>query len=110
MALGLTRKLQQLLPDRHMVHIFMEMVGNRSFTLTTGKAERSRLPPEMITEPEWTPAGVWNLGWSRSRSHYFWVEPEQEPDPESTLRSVQEPIKNFNGRNFCNDAGCCQTD
>jgi len=56
MALGLTRKLLQLLPDRHMVHIFMEMVGNRSFTLTTGKAERSRLPPEMITEPEF---GIW---------------------------------------------------
>jgi len=34
----------------------MEMVGNRSFTLTTGKAERSRLPPEMITEPEF---GIW---------------------------------------------------
>jgi len=52
MALGLTRKLLQLLPDRDMVHMIMEMDGNRSFTLTTGKAERSRLPPEMITEPE----------------------------------------------------------
>jgi len=71
MALGLTRKLLQLLPDRHMVHIFMEMVGNRSFTLTTGKAERSRLPPEMITEPESLflgRAGVSILGSSRRRN------------------------------------------
>ena len=38
-------------------------------------------------------AGVCILGWSRSRSQYFRLEPEQEP--ESTLRSVQEPIKIF---------------
>ena len=47
--------------------------------------------PEMITKPEWTPAGVCILGWSRSRSQYFRFEPE----PESTLRSVQEPIEIF---------------
>jgi len=43
--------------------------------------------------PEWTPAGVCILGWSRSRSRsqYFRFEPE----PESTLRFVQEPIKMF---------------
>ena len=40
---GLTCKLLRLLPDRHMVHMIMEMVGNRSFTLTTGYDERSRL-------------------------------------------------------------------
>jgi len=40
--------------------------------------------------PKWTPAGVWILGWSRSRSQYFRFEPEQEP--ESRLRSVQKPI------------------
>jgi len=34
---GLTCKLLRLLPDRHMVHMVMEMVGNRSFTLTTRK-------------------------------------------------------------------------
>jgi len=61
--------------------------------------------PEMITKPEWTPAGVCILGWSRSRSQYFRFEPE----PESTLRSVQEPIEIFKGPNFCNDACCCQT-
>jgi len=37
---GLTCKL---LPDRHMVRMIMEMVGNRSFTLATGNSKRSRL-------------------------------------------------------------------
>jgi len=40
---GLTCKLLQLLLDRHMVHIFMEMVGNRSFTLTIGNCKWCRL-------------------------------------------------------------------
>jgi len=40
---GLTCKLLQLLPDRHMVHMIMEMVGNRSFPLITGNGNRSRL-------------------------------------------------------------------
>jgi len=38
---GLTCKLLLLLPDRHMVHMIMEVVGNRSFTLTTGNGIRS---------------------------------------------------------------------
>jgi len=45
----------------------------------------------MITEPGWTPAGVWIF----CRSQYFKFKPEQEP--ESTFRSVQEPIKHFKG-------------
>ena len=40
---SLTCKLLRLLPNRHMVHIIMEMVGNRSFTLTTGNSKRNRL-------------------------------------------------------------------
>jgi len=40
---GLTCKLLQLLPDRHMIQMIMEMVGNRRFTLTTGNGTRSRL-------------------------------------------------------------------
>jgi len=40
---GLTCKLLRLLPDRHMVHMIMEMVSNRSFTLTNGNGKRSRL-------------------------------------------------------------------
>jgi len=36
---GLTCKLLRLLPDRHMVHMIMEMVSNRSFTLTTGNGQ-----------------------------------------------------------------------
>jgi len=39
---GLTCKLLRLLPDRHMVHMIMEMVRNRSFTLTTGNGQRIR--------------------------------------------------------------------
>ena len=41
--------------------------------------------------PEWTPAGVWIFG----RSQYFRFKPEQEP--ESTIRSMREPIKHFQG-------------
>jgi len=40
---GLIRKLLRLLPDRHMVHMIMEIVSNWSFTLTTGNGQRSRL-------------------------------------------------------------------
>ena len=40
---GLTCKLLRLLPDTHMVRMIMELVRNRSFTLTTGDSKRSRL-------------------------------------------------------------------
>ena len=40
---GLTCKLLQLLPDRHTVHMIVEMVSNRSSNLTTGNRKRSRL-------------------------------------------------------------------
>ena len=40
---GLTCKLLRLLPDRHMVSMIMELVRNRSFTLTTGNGPQSRL-------------------------------------------------------------------
>jgi len=40
---GLTCKLLRLLPDRHRVHMIMEMVGKHSFTLTTGNGKRGRL-------------------------------------------------------------------
>jgi len=33
-----------------------------------------------------------------------------EPEPEATIKSVQEPIKIFKGPNFCNYACCCQTE
>jgi len=39
--------------------------------------------------PEWTPAGVYILGWRGSRSQYFRFEPE------SISRSVQELNKIF---------------
>ena len=42
---GLTCKLLGLLPDKHMVRIIMELVRNRSFTLTTGDNNASRLRP-----------------------------------------------------------------
>ena len=41
---GLTCKLLRLLPDNHMVRMIMELVRNRSFTLTsTGDSKQSRL-------------------------------------------------------------------
>ena len=40
---GLTYKLLRLLPDKHMVRMIMELVRNRSFTLTTGDSKQSRL-------------------------------------------------------------------
>ena len=36
-------KLLRLLPDRHMVKMIMELVYNRSFTLTNGRGRKSRL-------------------------------------------------------------------
>ena len=40
---GLTWKLLRLLPDKHMVRMIMELIRNRSFTLTTGDSKPSRL-------------------------------------------------------------------
>jgi len=40
---GLNCKLLRLLPDRHMLHMIIEMAGNRSFTFATGNGQRSRL-------------------------------------------------------------------
>ena len=40
---GLTCKLLRLLPDKHMVRMIMELIRNRSFTLTTGDSKPSRL-------------------------------------------------------------------
>ena len=40
---GFSCKLQRFLSDKHTVRIIMELVQNRSFTLTTGESEQSRL-------------------------------------------------------------------
>ena len=40
---GLICKLLRLFPDKHMVKMIMELVRNRSFTLTTGDSKQSRL-------------------------------------------------------------------
>ena len=40
---GLTCKLLRLLPDKHMVKMIMELVRNRSFTLTTGDSKQTKL-------------------------------------------------------------------
>ena len=40
---GLTCKLLRLVPDKHMVRMIMELVRNRSFTLTTCDSKQSRL-------------------------------------------------------------------
>ena len=38
-----TCKLLRLLPDKHMVRVVMELIQNRSFTLTIGESQQSRL-------------------------------------------------------------------
>ena len=55
---GLTCKLLRLLPDKNMVKMIMELVRNRSFTLTTGDSKQSRLrrfesgvPQETVLAP-----------------------------------------------------------
>jgi len=40
---GLACKLLRLLPDGHMFHMIMEMVGNRNFTFCIENDKRSRL-------------------------------------------------------------------
>ena len=40
---GPTRKLLRLLPDGHIINMIMELVCNRSFTLTIGNGPKSRL-------------------------------------------------------------------
>ena len=40
---GLICKLLRLLPNKHMARMIMELVQNRSFTLTTGDSKQSRL-------------------------------------------------------------------
>ena len=42
-TVALACKLLRLLPDKHMVKMIMELVRNRSFTLTTGDSKQSRL-------------------------------------------------------------------
>ena len=48
----LTYKLLRLLPDKHMVKLIMELVRNRSFTLTTGVSKQSRLRRFKIGVPQ----------------------------------------------------------
>ena len=55
---GLIYKLLRRLPDKHMVRMIMELVRNRSFTLTTGDSKSSRLqrlkhgvPQESVLAP-----------------------------------------------------------
>ena len=40
---GLTCKLLRLLPDKHMVQMIVELIPNRSFTLSISDSKRSRL-------------------------------------------------------------------
>ena len=40
---SITCKLLRLLPDKHMIWMILQLIQNRSFTLTTGDSKRSRL-------------------------------------------------------------------
>ena len=56
---GLTCKLLRLLLDKHMVRMIMELVRNRSFTLTTGDSKQSRLrrlKTAFLKDRSWLPS------------------------------------------------------
>ena len=66
---GPTYNLLQLLPDRHMVHMILEMVSNRRFTLTTENAWRFKSrhpfvhPPHNNSSVYLTTTSVRRSGW-----------------------------------------------
>ena len=75
---GLTCKLLRLLPDKHMVRMIMELVRNRSFTLTTGDSKRSRLrrlknvvPQESVLAPLLFNIYVYDLPSTVSRRYAY---------------------------------------
>ena len=75
---GLTCKLLRLLPDKHMVRMIMELVRNRSFTLTTGDSKRSRLrrlkngvPQGLVLAPLLFNIYVYNLPSTVSRRYAY---------------------------------------
>ena len=56
---GLTCKLLRLLPDKHMVRMIMELVRNRSFTLTTGDSKQigyAVLKTAFLRDRSWLPS------------------------------------------------------
>ena len=75
---GLTCKLLKLLPDKHMVPMIMELVLNRSFTLTIGDSKRSRLrrlkngvPQELVLAPLLFNIYVYDLPSTVSRRYAY---------------------------------------
>jgi len=71
-------KLLRLLPDRHMVHMIMEMIGNRSFTLTIGNGKRSRswrlknsVPQGSVQAPLLFNIYIFNLPTTVSRKYAY---------------------------------------
>ena len=56
---GLTCKLLRLLPDKHMVRMIMELVRNRSFTLTTSAVSKAGyvvLKTAFLRDRSWLPS------------------------------------------------------
>ena len=75
---GLTYKLLRLLPDKNMVRMIMELVRNRSFTLTTGDSKRSRLrrlkngvPQRLVMAPLLFNIYVYDLPSTVSRRYVY---------------------------------------
>ena len=61
----LTYKLLRLLQDKHMIRMIMELVRNRSFTLTTGDSKQSRLrrlKTAFFRDRSWLPSYLTSLG------------------------------------------------
>ena len=61
--LGLNCKMLKLLPNKHTIRMIIELVRNRSFTLTTGDSKQSRLRrlkngvrPGSLNRRDWLPS------------------------------------------------------
>ena len=63
---GLTLKLLQMLPDKHMVHFIVELISNRSFVLKTSDGQQSRLVSHPIV------AGNQYYFWYPKWQYCFW--------------------------------------
>ena len=75
---GLISKLLRLLPEKHMVRMFMKLVRNRSFTLTTGDNKPSKLqclkngvPQGLVLAPFLFSIHMYDLSFITSKKYVY---------------------------------------